>query len=384
MTKRKKVTFLTLILSHYRITVHERVRELLAADNIDYELIYSDPVGSDVAKKDTIELPWAKKVPVKSIYMGSSPAYYQHAYTAIKQSDLVIVSQENKLLMNYAMYFHFLFTGQKLAFFGHGYGHQATNPDGVFEKWKKFCATKVDWWFAYTDGVAEYLKSIGYPAEKITPFRNSIDTHKLRDELDNITAKDLTAFKKRLGLKGKNIGLYVGGMYEEKRLDFLCQAALKIRDKVPDFELLLIGSGSHAHVAQDYASKNDFIHAPGAMFGKDTAMALKASKVFLMPGLVGLAVIDSFVGECPLITTNYKYHSPEVQYLKSGYNGLIIDDNGKVETYANGVCDILTDKQRYDEMVKGCRESGNLYTAENMATNLANGMKKALGFEVRS
>ncbi len=379
MAERKKVTFLTLILSHYRITVHERVRELLAQDNIEYELIYSDPIGSDVAKKDTKELPWAKKVPVKSFEMGSSPAHYQYAYNAIKESDLVIVSQENKLLMNYAMYFRFLFTGQKLAFFGHGYGHQATNPNGFFERWKKFCATKVDWWFAYTDGVGNYLKSIGYPAEKITPFRNSIDTNTLSGELESITAKELTAFRKRVEVKGKNIGLFIGGMYEEKRLEFLCEAAIKIREQVADFELLLIGSGSHAHIAQDYAEKYDFIHAPGAMFGKDIALALKASKVFLMPGLVGLAVIDSFVGECPLITTKYQYHSPEVDYLTHNVNGIMVDDDGKTETYANAVCDVFNDQTIYSKLINGCRESAELYTAENMAQNLANGMKKAVG-----
>ena len=45
---------------------------------------------------------------------------------------------------------------------------------------------------------------------------------------------------------------------------------------------------------------------------------LYVSKLLLMPGLVGLSVMDSFVGTCPLVTTDVAVHSPEICTSKMG------------------------------------------------------------------
>lgn len=378
MTERKKITFLTLVLSHYRVAVHERIRMLLAEKGIDYEVLYSDPTGANAQKHDTAVLPWAKKVAVRSVGIGSGKIHYQHAARAVRDSDLVIVSQENKLLLNYWLILKSFLLGRRIAFFGHGRGYQSNNPDGAREKFKRFFAKRVDWWFAYTKGVASYLETIGFPKDHITTFCNSIDTTRLRHELDTVGKADIEAFKSRYALSGKNTAIYIGGMYEEKRLDFLCESAILIRQQIPDFELLLIGNGSHAHIAKRYSEKHSFIHAPGQMFGKERATALKLAEVFLMPGLVGLAVIDSFVGECPIITTDYRFHSPEIEYLDSGRNGLIVPDDGKQKTYADAVAEILKDTKLRRKMRLECRKSGQLYSAENMANNLAEGMARAV------
>lgn len=378
MTTGKKATLLTLVLSHYRVPVHERVRALLAEHNIEFEILYSDPEGADAKKGDTATLDWAKKVPLKTFGIGGRKLHYQKALAATRDSDLVIVSQENKLLMNYLLLLRSMRGAQKLAFFGHGRGFQSRNPGGLAEKWKRFLAKRVGWWFAYTHGVGAYLQSIGFPKARITVFENSIDTRNLAADIAAVTNKDIAAFKKKIGIKGRNVCVYIGGMYEEKRLDYLCEAAIEIRAKVPDFELLLIGGGSKADIARHYADHHDFIHAPGSMFGKDRATALKLSKLFLMPGLVGLAVIDSFVGECPLVTTDYPYHSPEIDYLEPGVNGIKIADNDDPAFYADAVADLLQDPGQIKTLKAGCQESALRYTAENMAERLAEGIRKAL------
>jgi L-malate glycosyltransferase len=38
----------------------------------------------------------------------------------------------------------------------------------------------------------------------------------------------------------------------------------------------------------------------------------------LMPGLVGLAVLDAFADGIPRVTTVIEYHSPEIEYLVPG------------------------------------------------------------------
>jgi hypothetical protein len=44
-----------------------------------------------------------------------------------------------------------------------------------------------------------------------------------------------------------------------------------------------------------------------------------------MPGLVGLVIIDNFVTQLPMFTTdnNNNIHSPEVSYLQNDVNGVM-------------------------------------------------------------
>ncbi len=376
-----KVSFLTLILSHYRVSVHEQIRLQLNSQGIDYEIVYSDPVGEDAEKRDTGNLSWGKKIALSNFSIAGKRLPLQWAFKSVQSSDLVIVSQENRLLMNYYLIARSMLTRKKMAFFGHGRGYQSKNTNGLLEKWKRFLARRANWWFAYTQGVADYLVSIGYPEERITVVCNSIDTTELRNQISKAGPSDIAEFKQRMGIKGKRVGLYIGGMYSEKRIPFLCESAIEIRKAIPDFELLLGGGGSAYAVAKKYADKHEFIHAPGPLFDEDRAIALKMSDVFLMPGLVGLAVIDSFIGECPIVTTDYPFHSPEFEYLQSGKNGIVVRDDGFAITYSKAVADLLKSPEKLKRLRKGCISSSKLYTAQNMAKNLADGMQKAINHE---
>lgn len=97
----RRVSFVTLALAHYRRRFHELARDFLAAEGIHFDLIYSDPLPARFSKSDAIELPWAKKVKVYPLQIGSQGAYWQSAIGAVAGSDLVVVGQENKLLFNY-------------------------------------------------------------------------------------------------------------------------------------------------------------------------------------------------------------------------------------------------------------------------------------------
>jgi hypothetical protein len=62
-----------------------------------------------------------------------------------------------------------------------------------------------------------------------------------------------------------------------------------------------------------------------------------------MPGLVGLTVLDCAAAGIPIVTTAYPYHSPEIEYLRAGGNGLIVDDSRSVGAYAEAVVSVLQD-----------------------------------------
>ena len=44
----------------------------------------------------------------------------------------------------------------------------------------------MNWWFAYTETIAGYLKGRGFPAERITNVQNATDSNELRQLISDI------------------------------------------------------------------------------------------------------------------------------------------------------------------------------------------------------
>jgi glycosyltransferase involved in cell wall biosynthesis len=372
----RRVSYIFPISHHFRYPFHVRLKTLLAEHSIDYCVVYSTSIGKNIAKNDTVEIPWGRKVPLW--HSTSEKLIVQWALRDIIESDLVIIQQENRLLINYFCQILSLLRLKRVAFFGHGRNYQATNPNSRSERFKEFWATKVNWWFAYTEGTKRHVKSLGFPPERITVFNNAIDTGELAEQLASVTPLDQQQLKKSLDIKSENIGVYIGGLYPEKRVDFMIAAALEIRNSIPDFQFIVIGGGVDAALVEAAAMQHPWIHAMGPKFGIEKTKLASLAKVFIMPGLVGLGVLDSFVYGTPLVTTNYPLHSPEIEYLEDGVNGVMVKETNSVEAYAKAVVRVLTDKAYCDRLKAGAAEALNIYTIDAMAERFAQGVLSAL------
>lgn len=368
------VCFVTLVLSQYRVTFHKLVREILARRGIDYQLIYSDPTGDAAAKGDTASLDWATRVPVYDFKVAGQTFHWQSALPHIKHSDLTIVSQENKLLLNYWLQIRYSLFGKRMGFFGHGRSSAGGRFPRIGRTLKRFLATRVHWWFAYTPEVADLVTDYGFPRERISINYNSIDMGELLSELAFIDDAELDDFRRKHGIGRGRIGLYLGALYKDKRIDFLIEAAKLIRTRVPDFELVVVGAGPEAHVAEKATEECSFIHALGPLFGRDKAVALKVATTCLLPAAVGLAILDTFAAACPLITTNAPGHGPEINYLETGKNGVLVDQPDSLEAYSDAVVRVMTDEQDLEHLKAGARKSADLYSIENMARHFSDGV----------
>lgn len=382
---RPRVCFLTLVLSHYRVRFHELVREKLARDGIDYDVVYSDPVGDDQSKRDTVELTWGHKVPVRSFRVLGQDFFWQDALDRAGNADLTIVSQESKLLINYLLQARYWLRGRpKFAFFGHGKGHGVGAFGRQREIWKRFLATRVHWWFAYTRPVADLLRNYGFPADHITVNNNTIDVDELTTDLSSVGPEEIAAFRAEHGLGEGPIGTFIGAIYPAKRVQFLIEAAHEIRRRVPDFQLVIAGAGSDAARVQEAASTYDFIHALPPRFGKDKAILLKASRALLIPGAIGLVAIDSFAAACPIVTCAGFDHGPELDYLEHDTNALVLPKETSVEGYAAEAARVLTDEALAERLSAGAATAARSYSIENMAENVAEGIRRALAAPARA
>lgn len=370
-----QVAFVTRVLTHYRVRFHELVRDKLASCGIEYKIYCGRPTKEEAFKADLVSLDWATDV--ETHYLGSDGWVWMDL-PQFDAKTLVVVGQENRLLNNYVLQAARTLRKSRVAFFGHGRNFQSDRIDGLAERFKRFWIGRVDWWFAYTEHSADIVKESGFPEDRITVFNNAIDMTSITETMRSISREDTDQLRDETVKGSQNVGIYIGGLYPLKRVPFLLEAAREIRARVPDFHLIIIGGGVDLELLRAAAQENPWIHVLGPRFDRDKAMYASLAKVFLMPGLVGLAVLDSFAYGLPMVTTDLSYHSPEIAYLKDGANGVVVPDSDDVEGYADEVARVLTDKSYRDELVAGASMSAREYSVEEMASRFADGAIAAL------
>lgn len=346
------------------------LKKMLADKGITLRVLIGKPTTQEALKRDEGVLPWAELIP--TYYFGKLCWQPCEKYTS--EADLVITAQENKLIYN-----HLLLLRKKkyrLAFWGHGANMQSNSPNGLKEKYKRWSSQKVDWWFAYTKISLDLVSSTGFQPQKITNLENAIDTTSLENHLKSITEDELETLRDQLGWQNSKIGIFIGSLYSDKRLNFLLESALELHTLNSEFKLLIIGDGPDRCIVTEFCSKYSWCIWVGAQTGRDKAKYLALADVCLNPGLVGLGILDSFVAKVPIVTTECGLHSPEIAYLQQNNNGLIT--NNSVHCFVEGVRKILYNTEYRLKILNGCTESAAHYTVENMAQNFLTGILNAL------
>jgi len=373
-----KVVIIEMSLKHYRKPFFELLRERLAQDNIELVLIYGFPNKREAEKKDFVKIEWAHCIKNLYLKIGLRDLCWQPCLKLLRESDLVIVDQGSRLLINYVLFSGHIFRFSKLCFWGHGKNFQGHNASVIGECLKRFMSRHVHWWFAYNDLSAKVVASLGYPASRITSVQNAIDTRRLVAAKQMVAQQKLDHIRHELGIKGDNICLYTGGMYPEKRFDFLLEACEKIKNTVQDFEMIFIGGGPEDSKVKEAAEKHKWVHYVGPRFDEEKVSYFMLSRLFLMPASVGLSILDAFALGTPLITTNNSGHGPEIDYLIDGVNGVIVRESNDPSVYAAQVSSLLKDDKAREKLIVGCRAARGKYTIEKMVERFADGVVKAL------
>ncbi len=371
----KKVAIIYRTLFQYRTDFYNQLREALLKDGIELNLIYGKLDSADFKmRNDQIDIEWGKFIKNKILRLGSREIIWQPCLKDIQEMDMVIVEQANKLLLNYYLMFARNKMNLKFCFWGHGRNMQA-NEKGLANQFKYLYIKQCDWWFAYTKGVKQFLIEKGYTENKITAVQNAIDTRELKKQYGEVSTQKVSALREELGIFSDKVGIYCGAMYSEKRMGFILESCQKIKAAIPDFHMIFIGSGLDAGKVESVAQSYDWIHYVGPKFGQDRVKYFKLARIQLMPGAVGLGVLDSFALETPLITTQQHFHGPEIDYLENGQNGVITVND--LEEYSKAAINLLL-SENYKEIVGKCIQCADLYTIEKMVQNFRNGVLECL------
>jgi glycosyltransferase involved in cell wall biosynthesis len=365
-------------LHQYRRKFYNLLRQRLNQEGINLVLIYGQPSTADHSKQDAVHLEWAQYIPSKIWRLGNKNLYWQPVLKQLQNADLVIVEQASKLLINYILVCLNRLKLMRVAFWGHGKNFQASTTSKLAERLKIIMSRQVHWWFAYNDLSAQIVTNLGFDPERITSTLNAIDTQALVRAYHDLQPNTLACIRDKLQLNSDHICLFIGGMYPEKRLPFLLDAIHAIRARVPDFQILFIGAGTDADLVATAAQAHPWIHYLGAVFGDQKVPYFAISKLLLMPGQVGLAILDAFALETPLVTTNAALHAPEIHYLENNLNGIMVDDWEDPCVYARAVIDLLRNETKRQALMDGCRLAQKIYTLEGMVENFTSGILQAI------
>lgn len=364
-------------LLHYRTELFERLRRQCAERGISLELVAGQATRRESTKRDTGTLSWATSVVNRVWEVGARDVVWQPCPANFYNADLMIVMQENRLLSNYPLILRRLWSTQKLAYWGHGVNFQSESPNGLRERWKQIMLSRVDWWFAYTEMTRDIVRAQGYPDDRVTVLDNAIDSDSFRGELAAVSAEELAALRLSLGIaECSPVGLFCGSLYVDKRLDFMISAADRIRERIPDFSLVVVGDGPSADDVRAAAISRPWLHCVGVKKGHDKAAYFRLASVVFNPGAVGLHVLDAFCAGVPMATTRDAKHGPEIAYLEDGVNG--INTEGEIASYADAVIALLNDKDLYLGIQRAALEAANRYTLNNMVNRFCDGIEACL------
>jgi len=372
--KKQVVVIVQRCITNYRVSLFEQLKKLLEQDGIELRLLYGDATKTEQTKLDTVDVTWGEKLFTR--YLWGNRICWQPFFSQVKDADLVIATQENKLVCN--LWPLFGWRKYKFAFWGHGKNMQIVPTLwGKLKEHTKFLTTnRVDWWFVYTRISQLQVSRLGFSEDKITNLENSVDTLGLKALCEAVTGDEVEAIRSELSLGGGPVGLYIGSLYKDKRLEFLLSAGLLLSQKIPDFRLVVIGTGPQSVLIKNAQIEYPWLRYVGRQIERSKARYLKMASVLLNPGLVGLGILDAFAAGIPIVTTDCGLHSPEIDYLRQGENGYMTANT--LEDYVQTVEHILTDTTLASYLQKGCLEASNHYTIENMAANFHAGILKAL------
>ncbi|GAB7548895.1 glycosyltransferase family 4 protein [Cupriavidus sp. 8B] len=368
----KNVVIVQRRLTDYRVPLFESMRKRLSESDIRLRLMVGQPTSAEKLKRDTGYLAWAESLRTR-YWMGGDLCW--QPLSGLGRTDLVIVTQENKLLYNHWMLLRP--RNYKLAFWGHGRNMQADRETSWRECFKRWTARRADWWFAYTELTKELLLSYGLSHECITVLNNAIDTSEIAKAWADTQASEKKSTLCQLGLDGKRYAIVVGSLYKDKRLDFAVEAVRRVRHTISDLELVIMGDGPDRERVMRWEQQYPWFHWVGARKGREKAELIGYSAMMLNPGAVGLVVLDAFVFGKALVTVSDSKHGPEISYLKDGINGVI--SRNCIDDYADAIRRLVSDEGFLRRITSAARLASDSFTIEKMSERFCSGIELCLG-----
>ena len=324
-------------------------------------------------RKDATSDGFAHQLEQRDLAIRRHGIRYKKVHGLIKelQPDLLIVEQAIKNLESWPLLLSQSRSKPLIGIWGQG-GYYSHTPSSLSKRLKNLMTHRGRWFFAYTDEGSRFVVDHGFPKDRVTTLNNSTDTLQLRQDLAAISPQELRDMRNRYSLVEGKTALFMGGVDPRKGVEFLIEAARRIRSIDSEFHLLVAGDGSDVGRVKQAQAMGIPIHYLGRASGATKAELLAVSDFLLIPEWVGLVATDALAAGRPVVTTDHSFHAPEIAYLVDGT--CRITTLHDVKTYSNAVVELMNNPDQLSQMQASSRREGNSYSIQSMGDRFIEGI----------
>lgn len=364
------VTVLQPYVPEYRIPFFNEVERLLADSGRRLIVVHGKPEGNQASRSDAGQGSWSMRISTTTLALPRHSLRLRNSLRLTRGSEVVVAELASGNLDTYALA---LRKKVPLLLWGHGNSYVTAHSqlDSRLELWLARRAAGV---LAYTQGGADHLSENGVPRSKITVLNNSTDTIALRALRSTLTPAEIAQFRAEHGVANAPTVAYIGSLDDSKLLHLLFAAGDHLAQAVPGFQLIIAGDGpEREYVARESASRRSYVRQIGRVGQRELALIATVAGFLINPGRVGLVAVDAAALGMPIVTTDFQFHAPELEYLTPECLRTTSQDG---ESIARAALEWLTQPASLEEAKASASEIGDNLSVQHMAAQFVTAVNR--------
>jgi len=216
-------------------------------------------------------------------------------------------------------------------------------------------------------------------SEKHFVAHNTLQTKKLLELQAELSLAGQTPIRKKLGWSEDFHVIFVGRLLKDKRIDLLLQAFEHLSREI-NVGLHIVGKGPELQLVKDAQGRQSRVYYHGEVLeDRPLGEMLFAADLLVNPGYVGLSIVHGFCFGKPLVTCSPTvtgpFHSPEIEYLDDGANGLLCKSTA--ESIRDAVLSLLLNPSKLREFSASALKTAMVQCSEE---RFLNSYKEAIDF----
>ncbi len=250
----------------------------------------------------------------------------------------------------------------------------ATFHDIYWNKWNRHFAfpySNIGKFMEFVWSKTKYTKIIANSPET----KEKLENLKFRSTVEMIpSGVDMRLINSINGKKGGNTVVYVGRLEGYKNVETVLHAVAKVRAKIPDIKLNVVGSGPKEaelkKLASDLSIDAEFF---GFVDEKKKFEIIKSSDVLINPSFVeglGLIVLEAMACKVPVIARDLKCY-----FFCNGKNSVRYTNKEKLPEL---IVDIIQNKNRRNAMARNGYQTAKQFSWDETTKKIENLYKNCL------
>ncbi len=263
---------------------------------------------------------------------------------------------------------------RKVGLMGH-VGRYVSKHSSTAEALQTWQIKRADHVFAYTEAGKQLAIRTGKHPDDVTAFLNTVSTADIIAAQESLSERDVQHFRREAGLRSGPVTAYVGALDGPKRIEFLANALDILWSTDRELQLLVGGAGPDESYLRPAVDRGQVVML-GRVGPVQKALLSRVACMLLNPGRVGLIAVDGFAMGLPLITVDWSFHAPEVEYLSPSIDSIFTADNP--QAYAEAISQLIAKASVLDELRANARSRAGSPDIAASARRFANGVRTML------